>query len=123
MDLNHDQQMEHWFDPKTYHAGLSLYFVLLEIAQACVAEGNRQKAEWVLDLAYDRVPHLFSGKRQNELFKSKVSNAQATLIPRKATDAEIKAGAEVDAKGNIVTTHAAQRHWEQTYQLRPERGR
>lgn len=122
-DLEDDQQLQRWFSPETYHAGLSLYFTLVNLAQTCLAEGRRSTAEWVLDIGYDRAPHLFSGKLQNDRFKSKMNTRVPAPLTRKASEAEIMAGAKVDAEGNIISDPAVQTHWEQTYRLRPVPGR
>lgn len=118
-DLKDDQQLQRWFSPETYHAGLSLYFTLLNLAQTCLAERRRSTAEWVLDIGYDRAPHLFSGKLQNDRFKSKINTRVPAPLTRKASEAEIMAGAKVDAEGNIISDPAVQTHWEQTYRMRP----
>jgi hypothetical protein len=114
--LNHDQIVEHWFNPRTTYAASHLFFTLVSLAQRCLAEGHRVNAERVLDLGYERVPRLFSGKAEVDRFKSEVKNTLVPpRMPRNPTEAEIAAGKEVDAEGNVVVTPEAQAYWERTY--------
>ena len=122
--VNSNQDVKRWMNPKTPSAGAMLFFTLINLAQSCLAEGNRANAEWVLDLGYDRVPQLFSGKAQYLMFMSEVED---TIVPpsapRKATKFEIAAGKEVDADGNLITSPAAQTFYQQIHVCRNRSGR
>jgi len=114
--VDNDQNLKRWFDPKTLLAGSNLHFTLVLLAQTCLAEGHRANAERVLDLGYDHAPQLFSGKAKFDIFKNEVKNTIIPPpIPRKATSADIAAGKEVDADGNILVSAAAHAYWEQTH--------
>jgi hypothetical protein len=117
--VDYDQSLKQWFNPKTLLAGLQLFYTLIFLAQRCLAEGHRANAERVLDIGYDHAPQLFSGKAGFEVFKKEVKNTiKPPPIPRKATPAEIAAGKEVDADGNVITSAAALAYWEQTRRSR-----
>jgi hypothetical protein len=114
--VDHDQHLKHWFNPKTLPAGSQLFHTLVFLAQRCLAEGHKANAERVLDIGYDHAPQLFSGEAGFEVFKNEVKNTvKPPPIPRKATPADIAAGKEVDADGNIIVSAAAHAYWEQTH--------
>lgn len=117
-DVDCNQLLEQWFNPKTAAAGYELNITLIRLAQRCLAEGYRTNAERVLDLGYERVPHLFSGKGPYEKF---TSEAKKTPLPppirRKPTQAEIAAGKEVDADGNVLVSPAAYAYWKRTCRM------
>lgn len=115
--LQSDRAREVWFKLDAYQADLNVYFTILRLAQTCVAEGKRSAAEWVLDFAYDRVPHLFSGRLQNAPFKSTVAVESSAHLLRRASKAEIEAGKQVDSKSRPVVGNLVRKPWRQWFWL------
>lgn len=100
--LRSDQpHLERWFRPESYTAGLDVIFTTCELAQACVADGRKSDAKWVMDFAYDRAPYLFSGAAALKSLKAETEGVAPSRISWKPSKKELEDGKATDKDGNL----------------------
>lgn len=95
--------LDRFFQPHSYSDAESVVKGIARTAKVCVAYGRRTDAIWVMDLAYERNPELFTSKSSSFQYMKTLDMLSRNSSKRKPKPWEVENGIVVDQDGFVTT--------------------